>query len=310
MNLFRYINKAFLVLFILCLTLGLPLTSWSQDVLVFSELEIDLWPEYDRPGVLVIYHITLPAEMTLPVDISLSIPTEAGDPNAVAVRDANGGLFSIVYSREVNGEWSKISFAPTMSEIQVEYYDPRLVINGKSHSYQFFWLGDYAINSLSIEVQQPIGASEMKITPNMGEGTTRADGLLYYTSQAGSLDAGQMIELSLEYQKEGEALSAQSLEVEPSSPVSTISPDKRNLMTVLPWVLGTLGVVLIVGGGIWWYWQSGFGKGRPKTPRRRRKLVVSAEQDVPEGYVYCHHCGKRALTGDKFCRTCGTRLRI
>lgn len=298
------------MLLTLCLAFGLPITGWSQNGLVFSELEIDLWPEYDHPGVLVIYHITLPAETTLPIDVSLSIPTEAGNPNAVAVRDANGGLFSIAYTREVNGEWSKINFAPTMTEIQVEYYDPRLVINSKTHAYQYSWSSDYAINSLSIEVQQPISASEMKITPNMGEGTTREDGMLYYTSQAGSLQAGQKIEISFEYQKDGEALSAESLKVKPSSPVSTISPAKRNLMTVLPWVLGTLGIVLIVGGALWWYWQSGFGKGRPKTPRRRRKLVVSAEQDVPEGYVYCHHCGKRALSGDKFCRTCGTRLRV
>ena len=303
------INKAVFLLFTLSLVLGLPLASRSQDAQVISELEVDLWPEYDHPGVLVIYRITLPAETTLPVDLSLNIPTEAGDPNAVAVRDANGGLFSIAFTREVNGEWSKINFSPTMPEIQVEYYDPRLVINGKSRLYQFSWLGDYAISSLSIEVQQPIGASDMKITPSMGDGTIREDGLLYYTSQSGSLEAGQTFELSLEYQKEGNALSAESLEVKPSSPVSTISPTTRNLMTVLPWILGTLGVILIVGGGIWWYWQSGIGKGRPKPTHRRRRLVIATEQSVPEGQVHCHHCGKRAVNGDKFCRSCGTRLR-
>jgi hypothetical protein len=305
------ISRSTLILFttVLLATAVLPLAGHAQADLIFNNLKVDLWPEYDRPGMLVVYHITLSPNTTLPVDLTLSIPTEAGEPNAVAVRDANGGLFSIAHTREVNGEWSKITFTPTMPEIQVEYYDSRLVKQGSSRHFKYFWSGDYAVDSLMIEVQQPIGAKEMRIIPGMGNGATKQDGLTYYTSQAGSLKAGQTFELTLDYQKNSDTLSAESLEVKPSEPVSTITPTKSILLSVLPWILGGLGIVLIVGGGVWWYWQTGIGKAHPKTSHKRRKLVITHNDVLPEGYIYCHHCGKRAMPADKFCRTCGTRIR-
>jgi hypothetical protein len=299
-----------LIFGVLSLTLIGAAPRQVQNNLTFSALEVDLWPEYDRPSVLVIYHITLPSDTELPVDLILRIPSAVGEPNAVAVRDANGGLLSIAYTREVNGEWSMISFTPTMPEIQVEYYDPSLVMEAGSRHYEYSWPGDYAVDSLTVEVQQPVGATDMRITPGMSSGTIKADGLTYYTSQAGSLPAGQEFGVVVDYQKSTSALSAESLQIQPSAPVSTITPARRNLLAVLPWILGGLGVVLIVGGGGWWYWQSGLGKShQPKAPRRRRKLVIAQPNEVPEGDVYCHHCGKRALAGDRFCRTCGTRLR-
>lgn len=303
--------RYFLLLMLLVSTcLVIPQVSVGQSELFIDALEVDIWPEYDQPGVLVIFHITLSADITLPIDMSLSIPTEAGDPNAVAVRDANGGLYSIIYKREVNGEYSNITFSPTIPEIQVEYYDPRLRIEESKRHYEFAWLGDYAINALTIEVQQPVGATELQIAPELGNGEIRDDGLTYYTSQAGSLPKGQTFEVIVDYKKETSSLSAESLEVKPSAPVSTITPVTRNFMTVLPWILGTLGVLLIFGGAIWWYWKSGIGRGKTKTPRRRRRLVIDQGKDMPKDHVYCHHCGKRATPGDKFCRTCGTRLRV
>jgi hypothetical protein len=309
----RFIFRCSLSMAIIAIALSLIAAAPRQTSpnLTLSSLEVDLWPEYDRPSVLVIYHITLPTDIELPVDLALRIPSAVGDPNAVAVRDANGGLFTIAYDRTVNGEWSTISFTPTMPEIQIEYYDPSLVTQGSSKHFEYSWAGDYAVNSLTVQVQQPVGASDMHITPGMGGGVTRPDGLTYYGSEAGSLPAGQEFKVTVDYTKSSDALSAESLQIQPSAPVSTITPTGRNLLALLPWILGGLGVVLIVGGGGWWYWQSGIGKIKaPKAPRRKRKLVITAEPDeVPEGYVYCHHCGKRATTGDRFCRTCGTRLR-
>jgi len=308
----RFNPRRIFSLALVAIMAGLAITApgRAQNSLVFSALEVDLWPEYDRPSVLVIYHITLPANTSLPIDLTLRIPSAAGEPNAVAVRDANGGLFTITHTREVNGEWSAISFTPTMPEFQVEYYDPALTKQGNQRHYEYSWPGDYAVDSLTVEVQQPVGATEMQITPGMSSGTTKQDGLTYYTSKAGALPAGQEFKVAVDYQKNSDNLSAESLQIKPSAPVSTITPARSNLLAMLPWILGGLGVVLIVGGGVWWYWQSGLGKSQPNAPHRRRKLVISQENELPEGHIYCHYCGKRALPGDRFCRTCGTRLRV
>jgi len=304
-------NYRLLSLILAICLLGVPVfASHAQTQAVFSKMIVEIWPEYDRPSVLVILHITLSPDTPLPVELSLQIPSEVGEPNAVAVRDANGSLFSISYNREVNGAVSKINFVSTMPEIQFEYYDNRLVKEGKGRHFEYSWAGDYSVNNLTVKVQQPVGVSDMRITPGMGSGSVGQDGLVYFTSEAGSLQAGKSFDLILDYQKETDQLSAEGLQVKPSAPVSTISPAQRNLLVILPWLLGSLGLVLIVGGGVWWYWQSGFAKVKTSKVRQRRKLVLSqTEETLPEGHIYCHHCGKRALSGDRFCRACGTRLR-
>lgn len=284
-----------------------PSNVGAQGDLKLSVLEIDIWPEYDRPSVLVIYHITLPAGTPLPVDLTLRIPDSAGEPNAVAVRQVDGGLFTVAYDRQVSGEWSLINFAATMPEIQVEYYDPGLVKQGTERHFEYHWPGDYAVDSLSIVVQEPVGVTEMRISPASDNRSAGPDGLMYYNKLVGSLAAGQTFKINIDYQKTSDSLSAESLKVEPSAPVTGTTSVSRNLKVALPWMLGFLGVILVVGGA-WWYWQSGREKDRSRT-RRKRGSSASREPPVSEGHVYCHQCGKRAAPGDQYCRACGTQLR-
>ncbi|MDD2695508.1 MAG: zinc ribbon domain-containing protein [Anaerolineales bacterium] len=287
-----------------------PLPVRAQAVVKFASLEVDLWPEYDRQAVLVIYRITLSPDVGLPVDLTVRIPAAVGEPSAVAVKEADGGIYDQTYTREVNGEWSQISFTATMPEIQIEYYDPQLVKQGTQRRFAYHWPGDYAIENLIIQVQQPLGVEEMNITPALGAQSTDENGLTYYTTQAGALAAGNTFDVTLEYQKTGDGLTSESLQVKPSAPVSNITSSQRNTLLVLPYFLAGLGVALIVGGGLW-YWRSGVARSAP-APRRRRKSAPGREtaSQTPEEYIYCRHCGKRALPNDRFCRACGTRLRV
>jgi hypothetical protein len=305
-NLLRIFGAGF---FLLALIFS-PFRVVAQTPISLRSLEVDIWPEYDHPTALVIYHIVLPAELTLPLELKIHIPTAAGEPNAVAVREADGTLLSLAYTRTVNGDWSEITFTTTMPQVQVEYYDPSLVKNGSKRTFTYQWPGDYAVEAFTIQVQQPVGASDLKLTPNMGSPATGEDGLVYYNTDAGSLAAGQSFTLSLEYTKADNALTAESLKVQPSVPVGGVSASQRVLLNILPWALGGVGLLLIAGAVVWWYWQSGLGKSPRKASHRRRRLVIAPEESIPEGNIYCHHCGKRAVPGDRFCRACGTRLRV
>jgi len=282
----------------------------AQSLPTLRTLEVDLWPEYDHPSVLVIYHITLDPEVTLPVDLKIRIPTSAGEPNAVAVKEADGALLKIAYTRTVMGDWSEINFSATMPQIQLEYYDPNLIKTGQQRSFSYQWLGDYAIRELVIKVQQPIGASDLTIQPNMTKTVTGSDGMIYYRTEAGELEAGQSFVVNIKYKKASDALSAESLQVQPSMPMGGTTAARRTILNYLPFILGSLGFLLIFGAAFWWYYQSGLVKKGSKDSHRRHRLVIAPEEVIPEGYIYCHHCGKRALPGDRYCRTCGTKLRV
>jgi len=286
----------------------------ADNPITFDTVEIDLWPEYDQPTMLVIYHIFISPGTTLPVTMTLHIPARVGDPAHVATRGADGILYNTPFKRTVAGDWSAVTVTATTLEVQFEYYDPALIKNGANRSFSYEWQGEDDVNSLAIQVQQPVGATNMQITPSLGLGTAGNSGIVFYNSTVGTVKAGTKFSVSLQYQKNNDALTASNLQVQPSAPISAQTPGRAlSLYTVVSLALGGLGALLLVGGGIW-YWRSSRSPGptRKRHTLRPQKLPVQAstpvETPAADG-VYCHQCGNRAREGDVFCRLCGTKLR-
>ena len=303
------------------ITIMLFLIPWhksaAQDAITIASLEIDLWPEYDRPEMLVIYRIELSPDVSLPAELSIKIPAAAGKPNAVAVRDPNGSLLNAPYEQEVSGDWVVITLTAALPGIQIEYYDPQLRINGSERNYEYTWLGDYPTESSFVQLQQPFDADQVVTIPAATNISQGSDGLTYHTIDLGSQPAGSASSVTVAYKKNTDALGVERFDVQPSAPISERTSGRVNFMNILSWGAGVLGILLLVGG-VWWYWQT--GREKPKTRRRSRgrrpahqvKRASKVDQSSPgtaDDGVYCHHCGKRAETGDRFCRSCGTKLR-
>ncbi|MBN1147372.1 MAG: zinc ribbon domain-containing protein [Anaerolineales bacterium] len=284
----------------------------AQAQVQLASVEVDLWPEFDQPSMLVIYRLTLSPQTSLPAEVRLRIPAAAGVPNAVAAQQLDGSLTTVPYEQQAAGDWSWLVFQAPTPDIQVEYYDPSLDKNGAARHFEYTWPGDYAVGAFVVEVQQPSGASEMRITPGMANSNPGKDGMTYYRLDVGALAVGQPFEISVDYQKADDQLSSNSLPVEPSGPLDASAVGRMSLSDALPWVLGFLGFALIAGGGLW-YWQSGRELVQPARKKRsRRKPAASpvpAGEAEQSGYIHCHQCGKRAQEGDRFCRVCGTQLR-
>jgi hypothetical protein len=312
----KFMLKRFLFLLVLSLFFFVPVTR-AQGPLRFTEVEVDLWPEYDRPEVLVIYHVKLPSDIPLPAEVTLRIPAVVGKPHAVAVRQMDGALLNAVYEQELDGEWSIIRVTATMPEIQLEYYDPQIVKDEGLRSFTFEWLGDYAADTMRIAIQQPIGAQQMSVTPDLGSFVQhQGDPMQYYTMDVGSPKAGETVSVELTYFKDSDILSIEGLQVQPSAPINGNPGTQSGWVTILPWLIGGLGVLLLIGGGLW-YWRINAVETPSVSKRRRRRAnkaikspeQVSVQNDSDTQNIYCHQCGKRAVAGDRFCRVCGTKLR-
>jgi hypothetical protein len=304
----RKINS--LIILLILLSFSVPVN--SQQAISYSAVVVDLWPEFDRPEMLVIYHLTLSPSVSLPADVTLQIPASVGEPSAVAVRQADGALFTVQYQRSVRDQWAEISLTATTPDIQLEYYDSSLTKDGDLRNFIFRWPTDISPDSFVINVQQPIGANGMTLTPALGSGVTGSDGLTYYSGEVSSFLEGAIFELTISYEKQGDELSMKDVQVQPGSPLDTnVAGQSKPVQSYLPWILGGLGAAFIVGG-VLWYWQSGIRQPiRPKQRERRRASISSETQDAEEpGQIYCHQCGKRAAAGDRFCRVCGSKLRI
>ena len=295
-----------------------PLPAAAQTGLELDTLRIDIWPEYDQPSVLVIYRFTLAADTALPAQVSMRIPADAGEPYNVAMKDVDGMLYTLSYTTRLDGDWLWVDFSSTSAEVQLEYYDARLHADGAARHFTYTWPGDFTVHDVNVIVQQPLHAAEMAISGLESAGTPGSDGMTYYAANFGALQQGEGFSLEMDYTNASGALSAVSQPVMPVQALEEGAGQRTSFLGVLPWVLGGFGLLLILFGG-WWYVRT--VKGAPGAKKRRhtpRRSEVEAPYGPPasgdgpapvEGAVYCHQCGKRAGSGDVFCRACGSKLR-
>ncbi len=275
----------------------------GQSGVTLSSVSVDIWPEYDQPAVLVIYHLSISASTTLPVSLSLHLPAQA-EVFAVANSDPTTGLVNAPYDRTVEGSQATLTLTANSKDVQVEYYD-KLVKNGTARHIVYEWAGDYAVDSFAVALQQPVGATDMVTNPVLQQNAVAQDGFVYFQSGSQPLAAGQKYNLTADYNKVTDALSTTGLPVQPTQPLTTSTPGRVTMSAVLPWVLGGVGGVLIIFGivGGIYMWRNG-----TRRASAGRKRHAQAQQNSDSEEIYCHQCGKRAQPGDVFCRTCGMRL--
>jgi hypothetical protein len=288
---------------ILLMVLFIPATGYAQANLVIDRLQVDLWPEYDRAEVLVIYRLTLSNQVPLPVEITLRIPKASGSPYNLAMQDVDGLLYNLDYTTLTKGDFVLVTFTTPSVDVQMEYYDNDIQRNGSQRQFTYTWAGEYPVNTFVFKVQQPVNATQFSLDPSLGSGVTGDDSLTYFTSMRGSTAQGQSLTQVVQYQKPDDSLSASLQPVQPVEVLGSDTPGNSTFLQVLPWLLVALGV-LAIAGGAFWYWQM------RRTPTRQAVKRHRASQAHSDAGVYCHQCGKRASSADVFCRTCGTQLKL
>ncbi len=279
--------------------------SAQSDVRIAS-MHIDIWPEYDRPGVLVIYRLTLSPDTALPAEVSLRMPRDANRPFNVAMQSLEG-MYNLKYDTIIGGEWILVRFTTPSPDVQFEYYDPRLDQDDEMRYYTFEYACDHPVDDLTIQVQQPLYAEMIEFNQEMETGRRGQDGLIYYRKEIGEVKNGTAFSLGISFRKANDALSVYLQPVKAVATVTEGTKGKVSYAMVLPWAAGgfVLAMVIILG---FWYMQAGgrwtlipvFQWLRPKRNGGTARASLST--------IYCHQCGKRANQGDNFCRICGAKL--
>ena len=302
------------ILFVLLVSLMISMPVFAQadqTEIEIERLQIDIWPEYDRSDVLIIYRLSLSDDVSLPATLTLRMPRAASEPYNVAMEDVDGMLYTLDYTMSEQDDWMLVTLTTPSPSVQFEYYDPLIQRNENIRDYDFTWLGDYTVQSLSLVVQKPTNTLEFNLDPDMGEGEVQQDGLRYFTKMYGTIEAGTVFTVHLNYDKPNETLSANYQSVEAVEPVTETTSGRTTFRAMLPWMLGVLGLILIAAGVGFWF---GKPKLEEKDQRHRRRSASEAREEPEREYTatgnYCHKCGKRAQPGDLFCRSCGTKLRL
>ena len=306
--------------FLLCLlvaALAQPASALAQNnAVILESVLVDIRPEFDQPSVLVMYIITLSPNVSLPANMRVRVPANA-TIHAVAMENPTGP-FNLDFETQAAGQWVDIVFTAPVQNVRVEYYEPFDRKEGAEREYTFTWPGDYTVNNLTVQVQQPPTAGGMTFVPPQGGSAQAGDGLFYYGIPVGNVNAGTGFNLTMRYSKPDDTLtySEQFQPAQPNQPVSGTTDGRVNMSQLLPWIIGTVGVGLIAFGVLWYAFTGRAPAAESHTRRKRHQgapprtaSAVSAPAPTSGDAVFCSQCGKKSGAGDVFCRSCGTRLR-
>lgn len=292
------IVTAALILAVLTTTTG---SSLAQTTSRLEELQVDLWPEFDQPDMLVIYRGKLPENAPLPATLTLRLPAQVEEPHAVAYDDGAGSLFQAPYSTSVTDQGLSVTLETPTPSFQLEFYD-RLSRTDDRRSYTFVWPGDYAVGQLDLLLLPPPGATDIETEPSMST-LQRNSGSSGYFVSLGSLANGQEAQIRVSYRRT-------------TTDVGVVTPlpsDEGSSSTILIGGSILAAILLVIGAGLWYTRRlrpqptKTMPERRPKS--RRGQSIAATTQRARTSARYCAHCGRPLQADDRFCSQCGTPVK-
>jgi hypothetical protein len=261
-------------------------------------LEIEIWPEFDRPAALVL----LKGELAnAGQSISLRLPVSSGGPAAVAQSIAAGGnLLNLPYERIDGKEFITLRITPPERFFHIEFYD-KLDTGKEKRDYRYQWPGDIAADHVSVHVQQPAAVTNFAITPAFTDGAPGGDTLTYWTKDMGAVPVGKTLPIAIRYTKTdartskeilGPSASASAAAPAADAPLTSASPVAYSFDARSEWISAAIFVLIGVAGGVLlWHRRS-----KPSKP------AAAAG--------FCTKCGNTLRTDDRFCSKCGASVTV
>lgn len=318
-----------------CLLLSLLLTSLlggvglAQSPTRLASLDIALWPEYDRPEVLVIFRGQIADAVTLPAQLSFSLPATVRALHAVAFLDEAGGTLVDIpdYAFAPNADGNALSFSTPGRQFQFEYYDTdALNISGDTRTLSFSFAPSADIANLTLEVQQPSAAQAFTSDPPPSTTQVGQNGLTYALYEIGAASAGGSYSLQASYTRSTDQLSVEAVGGVslPSAPEQTpVEVGGGGLKDNLGLILIGLGVLLLTGSLVYWFWSQRAvvvpEPGARQSPARRARAARPKPAGTPQPHAaratgeplaaYCHRCGTKFRGDARYCHACGAERR-
>lgn len=280
----------------------------AQTTPSLSLLTVELWPDYDRPEVLVLLTGELPAGTALPATITIPVPAGA-QVNAVArINSDNIMVDDIEYS--IDGD--QVTLTTPDSRFRIEFYEP-YESEGQTRRFSYTWQADIDVSSLEVRVQQPVAAANLTINPSTTNVSVGQDNLTYYNLDPVAVPAGQSFTVEVQYTATSDQLTVTTL-VPAGDTAATVSPGTTAPNWALWLAVG--GGLLVVAAIVWQVLSSRRQPSRPRKPRPVRSTPPAQAAPPPPpppagaGVArFCHQCGQPVMPEDRFCRNCGTPLK-
>ncbi len=277
----------------------------AQSSSSLASMTIALWPEYDRPAVLVIYRGEVAPEVSLPATVRFELPATVSQMHAVAHWSENTNTLVNLddFHLEATPQGKLLTLTTPVRGFHVEYYvNDLLSFQGDTRIIRYVFTAPVTIANFSFEVQQPVDATDFTSEPQPVSITQRGDGLLYARYVAERITAGESRSLRVTYKRTTNVLSFEAMHQGTNVSFSPPLPSATDTELPLGWVIGLVGSFFLGVGLTYYVCSQRYGK--------RRESAFQAAS-VKHGSVasYCYQCGVRLFPEALYCHVCGTPRR-
>jgi hypothetical protein len=285
-----------------------PKHAVSQDTgLRISRLNVSVWPEYDDPRVLVIYHGEFEEGPNFPLWADFYIPEDA-EINGAGIDAPDGQQLWQEYKIIRQGDRKAISVNLNQSRFFLEYYyDP--FPGGALKYFEQKIENKYPVADLRVTIQKPLKAEDFQITPKTEDSFTDTRGFTYFRYNFTNLQPENSVNLMVSYKKDdpdpsivrqkslqqGAERPAPSQGQKTASGFKGGSSERAYAGIVLIIVAGVIAAVIIIK-------KVSSGEEEPIDIEERRA-------EGRGGWNFCPACGAKLEKNYKFCPACGHTIK-
>ncbi|MFQ5575244.1 MAG: zinc ribbon domain-containing protein [Terriglobia bacterium] len=291
-------RSTMLVFLLMSLVIPSSVFAKSHADLKISESRLDVWPEYDDGRVKVLYEGEFTSKKDLPAKVRFYIPKGAEDIHACDVTDDGSHQCNSFEQNEKDG-LIELTYELTLEKFAVMFYYDPLKNQKKDKSFSYLHRTNYPIDKLTIDLQQPLKASDFKAQPPAENTSSDEQGFKYALYEYDGVAPGDEMKVGAEYTKTSPDPSIDRAAQTSGAPTSSSPGGGTN-----PWVvMGVVGLLVALPLGGYFLATS-----RTPAPAGRVSPKVGASRGKKDT-KFCTNCGTKVSGSNKFCPSCGRKLK-
>jgi len=177
-----------------------PALAASDNPPAIKTMKVQVWPEYDDPRVMVTYQGEFKDGSVFPQPVKFPAPLGSEMAMVCALKPPDDEHLCQLYDTLTASDSLAVSYTLPIPTYYLEYYWDGIKTQ-TDKSFSFNYVSPYAIDSLELEVQQPLRATNFKLTQPYASASSDALGMKYYRYVFNNVTPGQTISIDASYTK-------------------------------------------------------------------------------------------------------------
>jgi hypothetical protein len=316
-----------------------PVTAASNGPPIIRNMQISVQPEYDDPRVMVTYQGEFKDGASFPQQVKFPAPLRSEIKMVCGLKPPNDEHLCQLYDTLTGSDDLTVSYTLPIPTYYLEYYWDG--IKGMpDKAFTFKYVSPYAIESLEIEVLQPLKATNFNLVPPYASVTSDSLGMKHYHYVFNNVTAGQTISIDVSYTKPDNKPSVAKAQTTGTG--TGVGKSSTALWIGLA-ILGAVGVGFFLLRRKPAYARNGRARGQSAVPvpsrrearaearrasvqpiqasaaPRPARIQAPQPQQLPRPVAgpnvdrqspvaaFCAGCGTKLAAGAVFCHSCGAR---